>query len=406
LRQSKMSFHQALDLILELDEAAVGCTQGILRQRDCLDRLSKIPWLAIGRLVNGSSCNGIDMVIKDLDLEPKAAGGVPGASSGNDAPRVQSQATYVSKDGVSSDSATDFVLTMSAIQVVQNSLQKIMKNDDGFYFFKFDSKEGLEHVLERGPWMIRHIPLILTKWNPSISLNKEGITKVHVWVKTHKVPVVAYSEDGLSLIATQIRKPIMLDAFTMIMAIPNEKGNEYTKEVIRVEYEWKPPHCMDYKIFGHSYDTCPKNVNKSEPSVSSMDNQCDDFTKVKKKNKGSKDNKNPNSRNFGGFRSTKPKPNFYRPKRVPKPVQGKQVKSNSNLFNVLHSLGEEDSGEAPNPRVLRNIGKVMGSLSLLLVVVVETSKHGDDGGVNKHTSSSWNEDSESDDEVDEVIFPE
>nr|GEX56294.1 hypothetical protein [Tanacetum cinerariifolium] len=159
------------------------------------------------------------MVIKDLDLEPKvdammrdflypsqwkelsketsskilpcgdgsyrktfkpAAGGVPGASSGNDAPRVQSQATYVSKDGVSSDSAT----------------------------------EGLEHVLERGPWMIRHIPLILTKWNPSISLNKESITKVHVWVKTHKVPVVAYSEDGLSLIATQIGKPIMLDAFT------------------------------------------------------------------------------------------------------------------------------------------------------------------------------------------------
>ncbi|GKF23945.1 hypothetical protein Tco_0076267, partial [Tanacetum coccineum] len=27
--------------------------------------------LATGRLVNGSSCDGIDMVIKDLDLEPK-----------------------------------------------------------------------------------------------------------------------------------------------------------------------------------------------------------------------------------------------------------------------------------------------------------------------------------------------
>ncbi|GKB03852.1 hypothetical protein Tco_0831995 [Tanacetum coccineum] len=34
LRWSKMSFHQALDLILELDEAAVGCTWDILRQRD------------------------------------------------------------------------------------------------------------------------------------------------------------------------------------------------------------------------------------------------------------------------------------------------------------------------------------------------------------------------------------
>ncbi|GKA36074.1 hypothetical protein Tco_0722565 [Tanacetum coccineum] len=27
--------------------------------------------LTTGRLVNGSSCGGIDMVIKDLDLEPK-----------------------------------------------------------------------------------------------------------------------------------------------------------------------------------------------------------------------------------------------------------------------------------------------------------------------------------------------
>ncbi|GJS34835.1 hypothetical protein Tco_0533217, partial [Tanacetum coccineum] len=36
----------------------------------------------------------------------KAAGGVHGATSGSDSPRVQSQATSVSKDGVSSDSAT------------------------------------------------------------------------------------------------------------------------------------------------------------------------------------------------------------------------------------------------------------------------------------------------------------
>nr|GEY74619.1 hypothetical protein [Tanacetum cinerariifolium] len=66
-----MSFHQALNLILELDEAAVRCTRDILRQRDCLDRLSEIPWLATGQLVNGLSYDGIDMVIKDLDLEPK-----------------------------------------------------------------------------------------------------------------------------------------------------------------------------------------------------------------------------------------------------------------------------------------------------------------------------------------------
>nr|GEW11637.1 reverse transcriptase domain-containing protein [Tanacetum cinerariifolium] len=45
LRQSKISFHQALNLILELDEAVVRCTQDILRQSDCLGWLSEIPWV-------------------------------------------------------------------------------------------------------------------------------------------------------------------------------------------------------------------------------------------------------------------------------------------------------------------------------------------------------------------------
>nr|GEZ81743.1 hypothetical protein [Tanacetum cinerariifolium] len=45
LLRSKMSFHQALDLILELDETTVGCTRDIFRQMDCLNRLSEVPWV-------------------------------------------------------------------------------------------------------------------------------------------------------------------------------------------------------------------------------------------------------------------------------------------------------------------------------------------------------------------------
>ncbi|GKA38501.1 probable caffeoyl-CoA O-methyltransferase, partial [Tanacetum coccineum] len=139
----------------------------------------------------------------------------------------------------------------------------------------FASNDGLDQVLERGPWMIRNTPLILNKWTPSLSLKKDKVTKVPVWVKLLKVPL-AYLGDGLSLIATQVGKPIILDAFTSSMcedswgrinfaralveisadnimkqeasmAIPREDGIGYTKEVIRVEYEWKPPHCVDCK---------------------------------------------------------------------------------------------------------------------------------------------------------------
>nr|GEV15063.1 hypothetical protein [Tanacetum cinerariifolium] len=44
------------------------------------------------------------------------------------------------------------------------------------------------------------------------------------------------------------------------MAIPVEDGTSYIKEVIRVEYEWKPTHCTNCKTFGHSLNTCPKCV--------------------------------------------------------------------------------------------------------------------------------------------------
>nr|GFC73911.1 hypothetical protein [Tanacetum cinerariifolium] len=92
--------------------------------------------------------------------------------------------------------------------------EKITRNDDGVYLFKFASKSGMDQVLEKGPWLIRKSPIILNKWTPSVSLKKCEVANVPVWVKMYNVQVLAYSKDGLSLIATQIGKPIMLDAFT------------------------------------------------------------------------------------------------------------------------------------------------------------------------------------------------
>ncbi|GKF19243.1 primary amine oxidase-like protein, partial [Tanacetum coccineum] len=64
--------------------------------------------------------------------------------------------------------------------------------------------EGVDSVLRDGPWMIRGIPIFLNKWSPSVSLLKEDLSRVPVWVKFHDVPLVAYTSDGLSLIAMKI----------------------------------------------------------------------------------------------------------------------------------------------------------------------------------------------------------
>ncbi|GJX97390.1 putative transcription factor AS2-LOB family protein [Tanacetum coccineum] len=83
----------------------------------------------------------------------------------------------------------------------------------------FSSMDGLNSILENGPWFICNHPIILKKWNPYVNLLKEDVGNVPVWVKLHGVPVTAFSENGLSAIATKLDTPIMLDSYTADMCL-------------------------------------------------------------------------------------------------------------------------------------------------------------------------------------------
>ncbi|GJR83087.1 hypothetical protein Tco_0153872 [Tanacetum coccineum] len=281
---------------------------------------------------------------------------------------------------------------------------------------------GMEQVLEWGPWMIHNTPLILKKWTLNLPLTKDKVTKVPVWVNMHKVPLVAYSEDGLSLIASHIGKPLMMDAFTysmceeswgrigfahalveicsdselkreVIMVVHNEDGIGYTKEVIKVEHEWQPLRCADCKIFVHPNDMCPKIVRKPETLVPPMENQCDGFTKVsKRKNNGKKvDNNQHKTRPVSGVWFTNPKLSFYHP--VTKYATNKRgaVSNDTSTSNSFEILNNVDVGD--NCRVFSSMGTREEEQDV---------RHATD---NMYKSSKWDEDFESVDEVDEVLFP-
>ncbi|XP_022014985.1 uncharacterized protein LOC110914504 [Helianthus annuus] len=165
-------------------------------------------------------------------------------------------------------------------------IQKSMMNDNGFFFFKFSDEAGLLNVLKDGPWIIRSQPLFLNVWSPTTKLEKKGVKKVQIWVKIHDVPIAAYTEDGLSLIATTIGEPKALDSYTSAMctdmwgrssyaralvevsadkqlreeiklAVPDLEGEGFVKESLSVEYEWNPLRCAHCCVFGHSDDHCP-----------------------------------------------------------------------------------------------------------------------------------------------------
>ncbi|GJX02869.1 retrovirus-related pol polyprotein from transposon TNT 1-94 [Tanacetum coccineum] len=172
-----------------------------------------------------------------------------------------------------------FIGKSLAFQIVQNyvtntwskfGFQKLMKNDDGIFLFKFADKSKMEQVLE-----------------------------VHAWGRINFArALIEISSD------TDFKKEV-------IMAIPDEDGISYTKEVINVEYEWQPPRCADCKIFGHSSDRCPKIVRDHVAPIS-KDTKSDGFTEVKRKNhKGKKADIQHKSRHIDGIRLDKQKPNFY-----------------------------------------------------------------------------------------------
>ncbi|GJY68980.1 zinc knuckle CX2CX4HX4C containing protein [Tanacetum coccineum] len=159
----------------------------------------------------------------------------------------------------------------------KHGLKRIMMNNKGFFFFKFDSRAGLEAVLEGGPWLIRKSSIILKKWSMDTRLLKEELTRIPICVKLHDVPIQVFKEDGISLIATSNGKPVMLDSYISSMCndswgmssfarclielsseadlvdvvtigIPSLIGEDFTKETICVRYEWRPPRCDVCKI--------------------------------------------------------------------------------------------------------------------------------------------------------------
>ncbi|GJR37807.1 reverse transcriptase domain-containing protein [Tanacetum coccineum] len=131
---------------------------------------------------------------------------------------------------------------------VKYGLVRLMLNSStGILSFQFSSMDGLDAMLENGSWFIHNNPLILKKWNPDVNLLKEDVVNVLVWVKLHGVPVTAFSEDGLSAIATKLGNPLMLDSYTSDMCIQSWGRSSYARELIevRVDVELKDNIVVD-----------------------------------------------------------------------------------------------------------------------------------------------------------------
>ncbi|GKF25004.1 zinc knuckle CX2CX4HX4C containing protein, partial [Tanacetum coccineum] len=113
-------------------------------------------------------------------------------------------------------------------------LKRVMLESD-FFLFQFETKEGMERVMEGGPWLIRLVPLFLNIWTPNTSLVKDKITSAPIWIKLHHVPIVAYSESwgrkeyARALVEVSAVEELME---SMVIAIPHNDGKGHSLATI------------------------------------------------------------------------------------------------------------------------------------------------------------------------------
>ncbi|GJX78326.1 hypothetical protein Tco_0325137 [Tanacetum coccineum] len=118
----------------------------------------------------------------------------------------------------------------------------------------------------------------------------------------------------------------------IIVAMPKiTREGHYTCNV-RVEYEWKPPRCSSYKVFGHIHEECPKNTGDGEKKTVKKPSQTSRGVSVGLK-MGFKSQKE--------YRSVTKKPNASSSGNKKKGVEPTIEVSNSNPFDVLNSVDND-----------------------------------------------------------------
>ncbi|KAL0434073.1 UNVERIFIED_CONTAM: hypothetical protein Slati_2741600 [Sesamum latifolium] len=75
-------------------------------------------------------------------------------------------------------------------------------------------KGGNDRGHRRRSLVVSRTPIVLQHWQPGMALRKLKHTEVPVWIKLKHLPVEYWTEEGLSVVASGIGKPLYPDAIT------------------------------------------------------------------------------------------------------------------------------------------------------------------------------------------------
>ncbi|GJW77794.1 RNA-directed DNA polymerase, eukaryota, reverse transcriptase zinc-binding domain protein, partial [Tanacetum coccineum] len=203
-------------------------------------------------------------------------------------------------------SANDRSLECIPTKINDNEVKVVVFDDimavegsksNGVFFMKFRHEEGLNQVVNSGPWMVKRKPLVVQKWSVDLKLESTELDKIPLWVRLCNIPIEAWTVKSISAIAIRVGSSLVMDVVT---------ASECKKNV-KVAYDWKPPACNDCGVFGHANNCCPtmepikvtsgsneKNnvgVQREDPVVNTQEKANDAFEEVSNRKKFGIDNK-------------------------------------------------------------------------------------------------------------------
>ncbi|GJW45512.1 RNA-directed DNA polymerase, eukaryota, reverse transcriptase zinc-binding domain protein [Tanacetum coccineum] len=109
------------------------------------------------------------------------------------------------------------------------------------------------------PWMVNSKLLMVQKWDPSIGMTKTEPTKIPMWVKLTDVPMEAWTTKGISVISSNVGRPLIMDRAskgfkeTVKLQYMDKNMNVKGSKTVKVTYDQKPPiyaHCL---VFEHDH---------------------------------------------------------------------------------------------------------------------------------------------------------
>nr|GEX05869.1 hypothetical protein [Tanacetum cinerariifolium] len=72
-------------------------------------------------------------------------------------------------------------------------------------------------------------------WTPDANIIKEDVCNISVRLKFHDIPIIVFTKDGLSAIATKLGNPLMLDSYMAAMCTDSWGGASYARAMVELQ---------------------------------------------------------------------------------------------------------------------------------------------------------------------------